>query len=187
MEQVKLVTEATREELEAALAALDDPYKKFKDALKAGKRVRYTGHGWRTKDDIPFRWNAPPEMYEIEPDQPELYCGHTLEQWKFVIDGVFDVKVSSESLSFAERETCVNTIHAIDIRNGAPFFTEDYESFSFCSIVRRKNHPQPAFGRSVNDRDWVLVHYEDDSHDLLQSEGVDWSVADWFINLSRDG
>jgi len=56
MGQVKLVSEATKEDLEAALAALDDP-------------------------------------------EPQLYCGYTEEQWQFVIDGKFDVKVSNLNAS----------------------------------------------------------------------------------------
>jgi len=186
MEQVKLVSDATKEELEAALAALDDPYKKFKDALKAGKRVQYIGHGWRTKDDIPFCWNAPPEMYEIEPE-PQLYCGYTEEQWQFVIDGGFDVKVSDGSLAVAKNKQVSATLIGMDASRRTPFRASDGYHWGYCHIVRRKNHPQPAFGRSVEDSDWVVAHYEEDSHDLLQSEGVDWIAADWFINLSRGG
>jgi len=203
MEQVKLVSEATKEELEAALAALKfkdegfssdagtfvfdvDPYKPFKDALKEGKRVQYIGHGWRTKDDIPFCWNAPPEMYEIEPE-PQLYCGYTEEQWQFVIDGGFDVKVSDGSLGVAKNKQVSATLIGMDASRQTPFRASDGYRWGYCHIVRRKNHPQPAFGRSVNDDDRVMVFYNVNHNVLLFAEEVIWDEVDWFINLSRDG
>jgi len=186
MEQVKLVSEATKGELEAALAALDDPHKKFKEALKAGKRVRHCNGPW-IDDAQDFAWDCPPEDYEIETGQPELYCGYTEEQWQFVIDGGFDVKVSDGSLAVAKNKQVSATLIGMDTSRRTPFRASDGYHWGYCHIVRRKNHPQPAFGRSVEDSDWVVAHYEEDSHDLLQSEGVDWIAADWFINLSRGG
>jgi len=202
MEQVKLVSEATREELEAALAALRfkdeyfssdagtfvfdvDPYKPFKDALKKGKRVQYIGHGWRTKDDIPFHWNAPPEMYEIEPE-PQRYCGYTLEQWQFVIDGGFDVKTSDKTLGRAKLRGYTYTLISVDTKSKSPFVCS-HLSWKYCHIVRRKNHPQPAFGRSVNDDDRVMVYYNVNHHVLLFAEEVIWDEVDWFINFSNEG
>jgi len=73
------LAEATREELKQALAVLDDPYKPYKDALKAGKRVRINGSAWYGSLSS-FNWNADPKLYEIEPDKPELCCDHAPEQ-----------------------------------------------------------------------------------------------------------
>jgi len=185
---MKLVSEATKEELKAALAALDDPYREFKEALEAGKRVRCAGFAWRTKYDTPFCWNAPLNQYEIEQEpEPQLYCGYSEEQWQFVVDGGFDVKLGDESLDFTKYEKNIHNIRDFDRVGGTYFCSEDIESFSYCHIVRRKNHPQPAFGRSTERSDMMLVCYEDDSHDILQESSVEWHIVKWFINLSRDG
>jgi len=188
MEQVKVVSEATKEELEAALATLDDLYKPFKDALKAGKRVRCYGGPWYAVTDknfIGFSWTLPPEEYEIEPE-PILYCGHTKEEWQFVIDGGFDVKVSDESVDHAEKAIYTRALNRLYEGFEFPFeVTTNY--WKYCHIVRRKNHPQPAFGRSVEDNDEVLCHYETGEYFYLTAGTISWDGIDWYINLSRDG
>jgi len=178
---MKIVSEATREELEAALAALDDPHKKFKDALKEGKRVRVKGWQWYSSE-TKFNWEYPPEMYEIEPE----YCGYTEEQWQFVIDGKFDVKVSNLNASKTSERPYITLLTGLSPIQEDKFIIKD-GSPRYCHIVRRKNHPQPAFGRSVEDNDWVLVHYKSGGRSLILASDVTWDSVDWFINFSNEG
>jgi len=188
---VKIVSEATKEELEAAweefeaaLAALDEPYKPLINALKDGKRVRCTGGAWRAKGDIPFNWVLPPEDYEIEPE----YCGYSEEQWQFVIDGGFDVMVSDFSdIDLDKKIRIITNLKHVDASTNYSFMTTASFSRRYCHIVRRKNHPQPAFGRSVKGSDTVVVHYTSGCLQLKFAEDVHWGDVDWFINLSNEG
>jgi len=181
-----LIAEATREELEQALEALDvdDPYKPFKEALKAGKRVRCDGWVWLAKGDH-VHWDFPPEAYEIEPDQPTLYCGHTAQEWQFVIDGKFDVRVSNKSIDKAKCLVEKYRLRELLVESEFPF--KCAAAWRYCYIVRRKNHPQPTFGSKANDEDSVLVHYKNAGLFFSQANTVTWEEIDWFINLSRDG
>jgi len=186
---MKLVSEATKEELEQALAALNDPYKPFKDALNAGKRVRYKRYPWRTCTKL-LSWDGAPEDYEIE---PKLYCGHTEEEWQFVIDNKLRVLVyDNDWTGFDAVPSCKLiltsfTSYTNRYEAGHPFLTSTACRGKYCHIVREKNHPQPAFGRSTEQSDMLLVCYEDDSHDILRDSEVEWDLVKWFINLSRDG
>jgi len=181
------LAEATREELKQALAVLDDPYKPYKDALKAGKRVRCNGGEWHSLE-LYLRWELPPEDYEIEPGQPKLYCGHTEEEWQFVSEGKFDVKVSDIGLDDAIKHEYTAPLHRFDTRRVKPFGRRDGLYWQYCHIVRRKNHPQPAFGRQFDHNDQVMVHYKTGGETKLRcATSILWSEVDWFINLSSDG
>jgi len=161
-----------------------DPYRKFKEALQAGKRVRFQKGAWcNTASD--FSFNCPPSDYEIEPDKPTLYCGHTAEQWQFVIDGEFDVKVSDSSLKIAYNRKSKYKLQSLDVKMGEVFIVNGC-NWKYCHIVREKRHPQPAFGRDeLNDDVLVAIHCTggiDDTR-LRYAPYINWKEVDWFIEL----
>jgi len=164
---MKLVNEATKEELEAALAKLNDPYKKFKDALVAGKRVRIRGvDAWASKDDSMIFWCKPAEDYEIEPE----YCGYTEEQWQFVIDGGFLIV-----WQYCKGRQKLQQYELQDILKG---------SDELVTIVREKGIKQPAFGRDVGYDAGVLIHYKVGNYCMMdRAANVKWDDVDWFIEL----
>jgi len=166
---MRLVCDATKQELERALDALrlptPDPYKKFKDALAAGKRVRCSPGGiWSTGV---FNWMWEPSAYEIEPE----YFGHTEEQWQFVIDGGFLV---SRQYSSGWHKLTQNEL-ANMIRKS------NYK----VSIVRQKGIKQPVFGRNVDVITSVLIHSKRGygMYNYTNSQYVTWDDVDWFIEL----
>jgi len=176
---MKLLNEATKEELEAALAKLNDPYKKFKDALDAGKRVRMCGFPWHIKEDDTFTWSNPPEEYEIEPE----YCGYTEEQWQFVIDGKFLVQMHKMAMSLAE--DCEVKLCLTDFKPKARnCFCNGVVEYMYCHIVREKGIKQPAFGRDVADNEPVVTHIK--KQNIFRTNVarfVKWDDVDWFIEL----
>jgi len=161
-----LVHEATKEELEAALAKLSDPYKKFKDALVAGKRVRFRYGGWKTYKECTYTWNSKPEDYEIEPE----YCGVTEEQWQFVIDGELLVRYGTGVILCRLTSGELANIIKGNVTN--------------VSIVREKGIKQPAFGRDVGDNEPVVTHIKKQGIFRMNvARLVKWDDVDWFIEL----
>jgi len=171
------VHEASKEELEAALAKLNDPYKKFKDALATGRRVRCAGGAWYNASTNSFSWLNPPEDYEIEPE----YYGVTAAQWQFVIDGGFLITPYDSSSEDVVWEThLVN----MDVDRECKFETPDGARYFCCKIVREKGLKQPAFGRDIATDAKILVHNRHSGLcDLAVAGSTNWNSVDWFIEL----
>jgi len=165
--------------------ALADPYQRFKDALAAGNRVRYSHNHqhpkWFTKDNPPL-WNGNVNCYEIE-HNPDLFCGHTEEQWQKVVDGEFYVKVSDISVDAAKTSEAMLHLSRFSVSE-FPFGVRR-ATWKYCNIVREVGHKQPAFGRVVDDDALVVVEspFKSECESLIKAKGIDESKHDWFIEL----
>jgi len=72
-----------------------DPYKPFKDALAAGRRVRCFKTNWQS-DPNEFTWSADPDDYEIEPEDPYKPFKDALKSGKRVRCGKGGVWLADE-------------------------------------------------------------------------------------------
>lgn len=76
------------------IAPVEDPYKKFKDALAEGRVVEInTQHGW--VDNSPYTWSSPPDRYRI--------AKREVKYWNAIIEsGLGGFKLSSGIFSTVE-------------------------------------------------------------------------------------